>query len=923
MNLVSVVFTVYALFGDDVRLLATAKSADMTFNCLAVLCLCYFSTEITLKCLSQKDYFLGFFFVLDTVATASLLLDLTWVSDVLSEESVGDSGSKARSSRTARVGASLGRVVRVLRLVRILKLYKAYWEAKQKTKKKKAAEAAAAPGGSGKAAPGAEKAKALQEKGFTSEDGRLGRGSGLLADDDWEAKAINNGEEEDEAGEGTESAVGKKLVALTTRKVILLVLLMLLVMPFLAAQSVDMFKSSADWGADRIWESWRTKVNGNGTAEEYERAVLKFFYVHNWFDGQRGSCEHGQECSASYYAQVFWIGVAGRDASVVQMEAAKAQLRPEAVADWERYVQGPGLTNYYSMGSFPSQAQEVLSSPWDQACKYSDSAHFGISILSRTVPGILDSPIRCPDDVRPQEKYHVSPSLMTQSQFDDFHIAIYFDLRRYIKQGALCGILTTIFVCIVLSVAAVAFSADANTLVLAPIERMITKVNIIRFDPQEAIKMADSAFQVEEAKKEHLQRRETRRRSIANAKTNRDRMWKILVEVKELLTRLMGGHEQETVAETAILEKTIIKLGTLLALGFGQAGIRIVSGNMHNLDSAGINALTPGTMVDCIIGCVRIRNFSLATEVLQKGVMTFVNQIAEIVHGLVNECHGAVNTNNGETFLIIWKMEVDSTDADETRFADLSLIAFARILGQVHMSPLLARYRQHPGLQQRLGNMNRVDLTFGLHLGWAIEGAVGSDFKIDASYLSPNVSIAEGMERATQVYGVHIIASESVVTVCSKFVASKCRLIDKALVRGSKTPLDLYAFDLNPKVLQVHRRPRPHWSMRQRFKARQLLEMQKRHNWLSDEEPLFHAADEVNVMRSCFTVEFFQVFAMGYWNYNEGEWVVARRFLLRIRHLLGFEDGPSQALLAYMDLHTGGQDCDAPDTWQGVRDRSW
>ena len=33
-------------------------------------------------------------------------------------------------------------------------------------------------------------------------------------------------------------------------------------------------------------------------------------------------------------------------------------------------------------------------------------------------------------------------------------------------------------------------------------------------------------------------------------------------------------------------------------------------------------------------------------------------------------------------------------------------------------------------------------MHFGLHLGWAIEGAIGSKFKIDASYLSPNVNIA-------------------------------------------------------------------------------------------------------------------------------------------------------------------------------------
>ena len=60
-------------------------------------------------------------------------------------------------------------------------------------------------------------------------------------------------------------------------------------------------------------------------------------------------------------------------------------------------------------------------------------------------------------------------------------------------------------------------------------------------------------------------------------------------------------------------------------------------------------------------------------------------------------------------------------------------------------------------------------MGFGLHLGWAIEvfhiffiyqyiyyiyknikGAIGSQFKIDASYLSPNVNIAARLESATK-----------------------------------------------------------------------------------------------------------------------------------------------------------------------------
>lgn len=50
-------------------------------------------------------------------------------------------------------------------------------------------------------------------------------------------------------------------------------------------------------------------------------------------------------------------------------------------------------------------------------------------------------------------------------------------------------------------------------------------------------------------------------------------------------------------------------------------------------------------------------------------------------------------------------------------------------------------------------------MGFGLHAGWAIEGAIGSEFKIDASYLSPNVNISARLEAATKQFGVTYLIS--------------------------------------------------------------------------------------------------------------------------------------------------------------------
>ena len=46
-------------------------------------------------------------------------------------------------------------------------------------------------------------------------------------------------------------------------------------------------------------------------------------------------------------------------------------------------------------------------------------------------------------------------------------------------------------------------------------------------------------------------------------------------------------------------------------------------------------------------------------------------------------------------------------------------------------------------------------MGFGLHVGWAIEGAIGSEYKIDASYLSPNVNMASRLEARNKGWPLH------------------------------------------------------------------------------------------------------------------------------------------------------------------------
>jgi len=490
-----------------------------------------------------------------------------------------------------------------------------------------------------------------------------------------------------------------------------------------------------------------------------------------------------------------------------------------------------------------------------------------------------------------------------------------------VKLDSLYSLGVTAFVCFVLCVASVYFASDADRLVLRPVEQMINKIEAIRENPLIAMKMADDEFKLEEVRRFKNQAKENKRNKtlsgLSRASTRLIAKW--FLNLRDGVSKATDVDTQMN--ETVILERTIIKLGWLLSLVFGEAGANIVSQNMSG-STAGVNAMVAGSRVDAIIGHARIRNFSTATEVLQGKVMTFVNQVAEIVHGIVDEFHGAANQNNGNTFLIIWRIEGNEEQSKEkvSKLADMSVLAFAKIIGHVHRSPVLAGYRTHPGLQQRLGSDLRVSLTFGLHAGWAIEGAVGSEFKIDASYLSPNVSVAASLERATKQYGVSFLASQAVLQICNKATASKCRLIDKVRITGLKQPIELFTLDLDFDKLDVDRPPTRHipWNVRQRFRARQLLEAEKIRKMSMD----LHMGDlfddvDMKTMRRTYTVEFLMLFNMGYQNYSQGEWQVARRVLTQTHTMLGRRDGPSGALLAFMEAT---YQFEAPEGWHGVRD---
>ena len=335
-----------------------------------------------------------------------------------------------------------------------------------------------------------------------------------------------------------------------------------------------------------------------------------------------------------------------------------------------------------------------------------------------------------------------------------------FDITGRVREEAILGILLTSFVVILLGLGMVSFNKDVHNLVIVPIEHMIQLVREISENP--------------------------------------------LGKGLSLRTGDNGNNKQKDDGmETTLLIRTISKIAGLMRVGFGEAGADIIGRNLNITNGAdAMNLLGTGRKIHSIFGFCDVRQFTDTTECLQEEVMLFVNRIAHILHSIVVQCDGAANKNIGDAFLLTWKVNTDhqqiTSCADHNYAADKALYSFVKTMIEMskhedflcNFSPraLAELYERMPGYKCRIG--------CGLHFGWAIEGAIGSSKKIDASYISPHVNMSESLEGATKEYGVPILMSEPFYKLLSPEAAAGCRKVDATK--------NLYTYDVDLSIDFAH-----------------------------------------------------------------------------------------------------------------------
>jgi len=379
--------------------------------------------------------------------------------------------------------------------------------------------------------------------------------------------------------------------------------------------------------------------------------------------------------------------------------------------------------------------------------------------LDKVISGIRDEALRT-----------ISTDPLTVDGIN-YSVLATFNLTPYMEQQSLASIWLMIFVIFMLVTLSTQFTGDAQRLVLAPIENMMAIVNMVAEDPLE-----DFDFK---------------------------------------------SMPQTGDYETHVVQLAIEKITALLRVGFGVAGAEIISSNMavEGGGSASLNPMIPGRRVYALFGFCDILSFDLCTEKLEDEIMTFVNSVARIVHDEVTRWGGTCNKNLGNAFLMVWRIgdenalaeyrgvgrrtsersigrrgstgsaassdheggtpQRPTTASASSRLgpvkrgaidlrripgldslSDKALVGFLKVIIEVNRDIQLLAYRNDKRLSIDKNDF-KLRMGFGLHAGWAIEGAVGSLQKVDATYLSPHVNMAARMEAASRQFGVSILITRS------------------------------------------------------------------------------------------------------------------------------------------------------------------
>jgi hypothetical protein len=242
-------------------------------------------------------------------------------------------------------------------------------------------------------------------------------------------------------------------------------------------------------------------------------------------------------------------------------------------------------------------------------------------------------------------------------------------------------------------------------------------------------------------------------------------------------------------------------------------------------------------------------------------------------------------------------------------FTDRAVIGMLKSFAGIHRDNQLRAWARDFRLSAGVGTWS-LDMIFGMDAGWAVEGAVGSEYKIDATYLSPHVNMSARMMSACKHYGVNILVSEAVQELMSEPAKNKMRNLDRVTVKGSSQVQNIYTYDTRSRGAD--------------FFLHNVTDAQAENQARSYEPSIWDNDADLKAMRHHIKIDFELEFLAGMKYYYDGDWPAAiEKFesaneimvtaAMEEGYLHDEMDGPSKYLINFMK----SKGSKAPEDWDG------
>jgi hypothetical protein len=314
-------FTIWALFSDDIRIAASTKEADFGFMIVISIAFLLFALELIAGSLYKENYlclpsfvqtaphetwlqkaqrlcqFGSFYFWLDLIATVSLIFEINWIIGDSLETTNQTSLKSARAGRASRAGARAGRIVRLVRMVKLYKYYSDNTVATSEGDVEMSSHRRHPSSPHHRATATAEKKKENEHIAVnvsTSSDPHAASHplplpplQGIKEENESRiesqfsnpsfqhpvsssSRRLTRGSVSDLLGEEEESKVGAAMSDITTKRVIVLVLVMLICIPLMTYSPTDI---SPSFGTSLFHQVMKASLTSSNTTDQVRRLL--------------------------------------------------------------------------------------------------------------------------------------------------------------------------------------------------------------------------------------------------------------------------------------------------------------------------------------------------------------------------------------------------------------------------------------------------------------------------------------------------------------------------------------------------------------------------------------------------------------------------------------------------------------------------